>query len=149
MKRAFVPFVVLAMGFAPAPVPRRDPNKEALDALQGAWQLIRHKSELEGRPGIILASKMVIAQNHMRCFSGKGACLAVLAFTLDARTTPGRIDMRRLHPPDDGPYLGLYRLQGDRLSICYRQGKRPGSFDSSEPGVVVEIYKREPAGEGR
>jgi uncharacterized protein (TIGR03067 family) len=68
-------------------------------------------------------------------------------YTIDAAKNPKQIDMIGTEGELKGrPALGIYRLEGDMLTICYVMpgGQRPAAFESKpQSGVYVVVWKRE------
>jgi uncharacterized protein (TIGR03067 family) len=67
-------------------------------------------------------------------------------FSLDASTSPARIDYLNLHGPAKGKrQQGIYRLEGDVLTVCMGApgGARPGEFTSVKgDGRTLTAWKR-------
>jgi uncharacterized protein (TIGR03067 family) len=66
------------------------------------------------------------------------------SYTLDLKPDPPAIDLVYDEGRGDaGKYLGIFRLEGDRLTICFAQenGPRPRSFEPSD-GVTLVVLKR-------
>jgi uncharacterized protein (TIGR03067 family) len=66
---------------------------------------------------------------------------------LDVKPGARRIDFHRVKPLGDSDLLrGVYRLEGDTLTMCWRMGKdekdRPTGFDPAQRNVWVYVYKR-------
>jgi uncharacterized protein (TIGR03067 family) len=67
---------------------------------------------------------------------------------LDPSCTPRLIDLKSVPPTDRPAFIreGIYKLNGDTLTIALYQGKdkkRPTSFETpSEAGTVVFVLKR-------
>jgi uncharacterized protein (TIGR03067 family) len=67
-------------------------------------------------------------------------------FRLDATKTPRAIDFLPDFPAKGKPILGIYRLEGDKLTLCYPAlGKeRPREFSAKEgTGNTVAVWLRE------
>ncbi len=67
---------------------------------------------------------------------------------LDAASSPKAIDLLAAQGPDrDLSSLGIYKLEGDRLTLCYAQAgvkTRPTKFASKagKDGVVLHVLRR-------
>lgn len=75
-----------------------------------------------------------------------GAKKATGTYKLDAKTDPKAIDIKIEEGDGKGEaYLGLYKLDGDTLTICHTlNGKaRPAKLESTaENGAILVVYKR-------
>ena len=139
---SFTLLAALALGFAPAPVPKKVPTSEAhLKAMQGKWR--RVSLSIDGKPypeapgGVFVTIK-----SDLMAFASPHDTWRV---TLDPAKKPGRLDTRRADGGGD-PFWGVYRLDGDALTVCCRRGAkesdRPASFDPGQPGVWVQVFRR-------
>jgi uncharacterized protein (TIGR03067 family) len=145
MRRVLPLLAVLSLAFAPVPPyrPNPDPSKGDLQKLQGAW--VRFHCSVDGqvikeRPGGVTAK----IEGASMAFGSPGDTWDV---TLDAGKVPKRIDSRNTTRKGKGSvYLGLYRLEGDTLTIVWRRddagGGRPSGFDPAEPNVMLHAYTR-------
>jgi uncharacterized protein (TIGR03067 family) len=134
----------LSLAFAPAPLPKPDSNKVDLKAMQGKWTrtlLVMGGSTTRQARG---AEVTVTLKGDRMEFSASD----VWKLTLDAKARPRRIGLRGAVPRvAKHLFLGVYRLEGDKLTICCRpvpdaKGKRPASFDPAQPGVWLEVFER-------
>jgi uncharacterized protein (TIGR03067 family) len=121
-----------------------DDNKKDLKAMQGDWA-----AEEWTRDGFKLADDDARAMfrtvkddtytvHRFRKKAGSGK------FKLDATKTPRQIDFF----PDAPKGLvleGIYKIDGDKLTICYApKGKRPTEFASKEDsGATLTVWLRE------
>jgi uncharacterized protein (TIGR03067 family) len=126
--------LALAAQAAPAPLPKPDSSKEDLKKLQGTWALVSRR----GEPTF----QIVIAGNLMK-FPHPDDQWAI---TLDAKKKPKVWDSTGVRAGLKGViFRGIYRLKGDTLTLCNRQGAaerdRPTEF-AHKPGVLFRVYKR-------
>jgi uncharacterized protein (TIGR03067 family) len=121
--------VGLSLAFAPAPFPRpakRDPNKEDLKKIQGTWQ----------EPGGFV---WVIRGSRLKFVVG-GKTISEWQITLDAGKKPKQFDLHWRAGSGQGVSpLGIYRLQGDVLTVCFDDETRPTDFRSL-PGAQEQPH---------
>jgi uncharacterized protein (TIGR03067 family) len=141
-KYAILLAATLSLSFAPAPFPKPDPTKEDTKKLQGTWIKVRSfppgNGEGEGR--------LEINGGRMR-YSLQGTLAGEYSLSIDARKKPKLFTFKGTGGLADGfGYRGIYRLEGDQLTICYVMGdglQRPTDFDTSKDGVILSAYKRQ------
>ena len=131
-----------SLAFAPAPFPRptrRDTSESDLKKLQGAW--VRVTMTINGQPGA-QNTPITITGTRMQ-FPSAGDAWTI---TLDTSKRPKTLDARRIGSPTN-VFWGVYRLEGDTLTICWRhnvtEDKRPTDFDGSKSGIWYQVYKRQ------
>jgi RNA polymerase sigma-70 factor (ECF subfamily) len=132
----------------PRPVPSRAPDGDRraadLAQLQGSWNV-----ELWGMGDQFVPGRyrMIFSGSKAEFVSlNENAPPKQLIFDLNPTADPKRIDVTL---PDGGTALGIYRLAGEQLMICYdlEPGNRPRDFEP-KPGsrVIFYILRREPPG---
>lgn len=144
MRRVIPLLVVMSLGFAPAPVYRARPDKRTdLEKMQGAW--VRVSLTIDGKRHEEAVGSVVPTIN--------GDTLSFAApsdkwrLTLDATKNPKRLESLQIVPANALGFMGIYKLEGDRLVVCWRSGKteadRPTDFDpAAQPGVWLCVYER-------
>jgi uncharacterized protein (TIGR03067 family) len=132
---------VLCLAFAPAPFRRPDrvaDPKYELHRLQGEW--VRVSLHIDGKPSTA-STEMSVTGTRMQF----GSVDDRWDISIDPRASPRRIDLVRTNDRKN-VFRGIYRLDGDSLTVCARQygspADRPTTFDSSARGVWFEVYKR-------
>ncbi|MGL4551664.1 MAG: TIGR03067 domain-containing protein [Gemmataceae bacterium] len=142
--RRIIPFLALSsLAFAPLPFPKPDPAKDDLRKLQGEW--VRVSCTIDGEAGREdPGSVKVKIDGSMMAFGSPGDTWGI---TLDGRKEPKHIDSRNtVRKGADSVFLGIYRLEGDTLTICWRNtvagGVRPAGFNPHEPRVWLHTYTR-------
>ncbi|MFO0844671.1 MAG: TIGR03067 domain-containing protein [Gemmataceae bacterium] len=122
-----------------------DDGKKDLKAMQGDW--VGEKMVRDGMPFPDDSAQALFRTmkgnaytvHRFRTKAGAGT------LKLDATKDPRQIDMT----PDGGKagtILGIYKIDGDTLTICYAppKGKRPEAFESKEgTGVTLSVWVRE------
>jgi uncharacterized protein (TIGR03067 family) len=141
-RRSFLLAASLSLAFAPAPLPKPDTGKDDLRKMQGEWVRVRYT--LAGRAVGVDNSTITIANNHLRYGSTPGVDEWIL--TLEYRKKPQVFDIRSLARGSRKVFRGIYRLEGDTLTVLSRdspaEGGRPTDFDASRPGVYAEVFHR-------
>src|SRR3954463_13989149 len=112
----FLATAVLSLAFAPAPFPRPgkrgDTNEGDLKKLQGAW--VRVQLGISMQPGPDNCA-VTISGTRLQFPSKDDAW----TLTLVATKKPKQIDARRVSNQKD-VFQGVYRLEGDTLTVCWR-----------------------------
>jgi uncharacterized protein (TIGR03067 family) len=118
-----------------APVPWPKPN---LKRMQGEWVLVRRfidgreRSRPESTTVTIESTRMaILTSTSPSSFSGGEWEITVYARHLDMKG-PGNI------------LLGLYRIEGDTMTICFSDKHRPTRFDGSKTGVQLWVLHKKP-----
>jgi uncharacterized protein (TIGR03067 family) len=130
----------LTLGFAPAPFSQPNSTRGDRKKLQGEWVRVRYT--LNGKPVTTAAIRVVIAGDRLRYGAAPG--VDEWALTLDATKKPKVLDFKSVSPGGK-TFWGVYRLEGDTLTIWSRAGDnealRPKDYGEGA-GVCVEVFKR-------
>jgi len=121
--------LVVVVG-APAPKDKVDPSR-----IEGDWKLteyIQAGREEPERTGIVFRI-------------GDGKFLTIgqkeqVDYNLDAKTDPPSIDLLPPKNVKEGIILGIYKVDGDTLTICFTKGAgadRPKKFESPADAKIV------------
>jgi uncharacterized protein (TIGR03067 family) len=124
------PLTVALAVAAPAPAAKKDEDK-----LQGTWKVVsvEHNGK-KAEPKMIAGWTLVVAGDKMTARDGNDV-MDESSFRLDAAAKPPAIDLTMTAGNDKGKTVrGIYRLDGDRLTICVAEpGKeRPKEFRAPE-----------------
>jgi uncharacterized protein (TIGR03067 family) len=127
--RRFLPLLVLlSLAFAPAPFPRtQHQSAPALaPSMEGSWR--------SKRP-------MQVSATHIIFGEPTAPPYCTVAFDRSAR--PATFDLIELEG-GQAQWLGIYKVEGDTLTICYNQARigRPTAFDGPGKGQHTEVFKR-------
>jgi uncharacterized protein (TIGR03067 family) len=136
---------VLMLGFAPAPFPRSDrrkSNQSDLERCQGTW--VRVQLHIDGQPRNEgpNGTTITITSNRLQFPVASDAWFISLDETKRPRqiTYRGATDTVRRHV-----FRGVYRLEGDTLTICCRDGEekdRPLDLSATGQGIWLQVFKR-------
>jgi uncharacterized protein (TIGR03067 family) len=141
MRRALPLLILMSLAFAPAPQPRAKPDTTAADLkrLQGVW--LRVSSPIDVR-SVATSEVTVSIEGRKMSFAFDGRPTRSWSFTLDGRPTLPCLDQGEAGFPANGILRGIYRLDGDTLTLNSRRGGRPDNFSGNGEGVIVEVFKR-------
>jgi uncharacterized protein (TIGR03067 family) len=133
---------VACLAFAPAPFPRRSrPVTGDLKALQGEW--VWTKGTLAGGDFVMDTSSLSVSGRTLTHLT-RGQATARWAAELDTAKEPKRLDCRHLETGRLA-VLQIYRLEGDTLTLCWRNDEsengRPIDFEGGV-GLGTSVYKR-------
>jgi uncharacterized protein (TIGR03067 family) len=135
--------LALVVGFAPAPLPRRErasTEEQDLRRLQGTWVVVKYQSngrDVLGQPGSYLFTfegrRTVCVMNNHR---------SEWTFELSAAASPRHITSKEVKT--NVLLKGIYRFEGDNFVLCERvgDGPRPTAFGSSENTTLLVMRRR-------
>ena len=146
-----LPTTAAATAAAGTPLPVKSPSRKAAPTgppteIEGEWRMV--SAVFDGQP---LADDMVkwctrTTRGDNTVVMAGPQTMVNARFTLDRSNRPGAIDYVNLHGSAKGKtQLGIYELDGDRLSICMAPpGKpRPTAFESTaRDGRSLTVWRR-------
>ncbi len=122
-----------------------DPNPQFKD-LQGSWQLESLEQAGEKMDGKWYAGRVLFIGGRSAFLRQGGAILQVAMINLNAAGDKKFINLSVLQGEDNGKVqLGIYRVKGDVLTICYDGDgiDRPSDFKTaSGTKQVLAVYKK-------
>jgi uncharacterized protein (TIGR03067 family) len=158
MRRVVPLLIVLCLGFAPAPVYREKPIPESMKVMQGSWAIREWgtaamqvpvfvqrgawaKKGGEEIPISLPSSAEVAGCRMVFSRNGKDATRWLLNAVADWGVAGSGV-LEIVEARGGGKMMGIYKLEGDTLTICYRdQGRgRPAGF--TKDGQWVLVLKR-------
>jgi uncharacterized protein (TIGR03067 family) len=136
---------VLALGFTPAPFPKRERVKDDSRKIQGTW--VQVQQGFRGRRGLMVAqSKLEITANRM-IYNAQTTNPYAYALTTDSKKQPMTYDLTGVvgGPTAGRNFQGIYKLEGDTLTLCYTGAgqPRPTNFDGPGRTGITEVYQRQ------
>jgi uncharacterized protein (TIGR03067 family) len=140
---------LVAIGPCAAADPGGDATKNELKKHQGTWIATSSVHDDQAAPEAIVRSiKRIVTDDHV-VWERNGKRFAGTKFELDPTREPKSIDLI----PDGGPkrgehVLGIYKLEGDKLTICTASPgqPRPKQFKAGKgSGCTLQTFQREPS----
>jgi len=133
---------VFAAGSAAAPGPKPPPPKGP--PLVGDWEPVRDGPAPPGAPARLTIT--FTPDGKLKYDQGRGDAEWGW-YKLDTTQDPPLIDHATpavaAHPDTRKPYLGIYRVDGDILTICCSETARPTAFEARPgSGVMLIHYRR-------
>jgi RNA polymerase sigma-70 factor (ECF subfamily) len=131
----------LVLANKPAVVGKKEAPKDE-EKILGTWALVSGEEGGEKAPEEAINKWKLIFAADGKLTSKRGEKGQELTYTLDPAKKPKEFSCTN----DKGQtMLGIYKLDGDTLTVCYdRGGDRPTEFASEkDTRVVLEVLKRE------
>jgi uncharacterized protein (TIGR03067 family) len=137
-----------AAGFAPVPKPKpkkAEEKKLSIKDLEGTWTVVSYEYRTaRGVNTNILYDRIDVTDGkwvQKRMLNGREIRLTPYAIKIDARKAPHTFDMSLPNSKAaSAARKGLFRLEGDRLTVTYTLGAnpRPASIDGA---LAVSQYR--------
>jgi uncharacterized protein (TIGR03067 family) len=137
--RCVLPFVLLSLGFAPAPVPKPKAAEQDMKRMQGSWVLAFIVKDGE-REDMEEKVTWEIKGNRVSSMED-GKELHPFFIALDAKPTPRTIDIRDSQR-ESPRLLGRYSVDGDTLKVSIGE-KRPADLSGNNAEFGVWVFKRQ------
>jgi uncharacterized protein (TIGR03067 family) len=129
---------------APGPKDGGKPPAAADHALVGEWVVESHIASGRPLPQVGKAERITISRDRWKVTKEleSESCLS-----LDPTKNPPQIDVWVPAQEEEARCRGIYKIEGDMLTVCYTMGKdRPTKFESApKSGVWLMTLKRLPA----
>ena len=142
------PFALLAILVLPAAdEPGAAVQKAEVARHQGTWRVTSSVRDGKSGPGEVIKSIVRVVEGDHVVWKRDGKNFAGTTVVLDPSKAPKTIDV----VPDGGPFrdkhvLGVYKLDGDLLTICMAgpDEDRPKTFDAPDgSGLTLMTFARE------
>ena len=141
------PSLLLGLALAVGAPAVKDPPKKDAPSIAGEWVAVSVEAGGKGQdfPDREFAFTLT-ADGKFLIRRAKGGETAEGVYKLDPKKSPPEIDVS--YPQDQGetPLLGIYKLDGDALTLCLAEGKdarRPTKFESPAGArVMVLVLER-------
>jgi RNA polymerase sigma factor (sigma-70 family) len=130
---------------APAPAPEREDIRREMLQLKGTWSSLQKvESTVNGVPQKPTQFKMLwsIDRDLITDTDESGFAARSYSYTLDPKERPNTLD---LTVRNTGLILhGIYKLEGDSLTVCLSAGERPSDFEEkTDPFRILCRFQRE------
>ncbi len=137
-------FVLVVGLLLAADDPEQDGVKREMVKFQGTWQFV--SVEVDGTKTPYMGFTVVVKGDQWTVCEGD-RCAAKVTLELDPTKKPKTIDLVYVDVEKKGRIRGIYSLEGDRLTVCYRnseKGDRPTEFATKpDSGFVLLRLKRQ------
>jgi uncharacterized protein (TIGR03067 family) len=143
-------FVFLSVALlVTAPAAAQETKKESLHSkLLGQWTYTSGQRAGESVDLSRLAGKVTFRKTDLTLPAGPSDNF-LIAYSIDESKNPATIDLSiKDGPVKEGKSLGILKLEGDTLTLCYQFGgtERPTKFESTaENGAHLFVLKKQPA----
>jgi uncharacterized protein (TIGR03067 family) len=111
--------------------------------LQGTWEFLSMEADGAPKPDAEYRKYAVVFKDDVWTVLDGGNVKAETKFELDSKANPKTID---LYPVDGRILQGIYKLDGDRFTMCDRgteKGDRPTKFATeANSGLVLVTLRR-------
>ena len=137
-----MPCLLLATGLVFADDKADEANKKALAALKGTWKVESAVREGEARPAADLEKVKLKVDGESFTINEDGRDMPA-KIKVDSTKKPAEID---LTPDKQETAKGIYKLEGDKLTICLSKPgtDRPKDFKSEAgSGTFLVVFKKE------
>ena len=123
----------------PDPTPKRaNPLKEQL---QGEWRVVESSYNGGQHPGIGPGVVIVFKDDRMILHLQPGDAGAIFAIRLDETKNPTAFDFSYGTGKSGwNPTIGIFKIEGDTLTICYHNNVRPSQF-AAAPNSGLSLWK--------
>ena len=120
-----------------------DAAKKDLEKLQGEWKIEKAQRGGEAAPAELLGKLSLTIKGDSMTVSEGSARDEKATISLDPGKSPAAIDIKPARPGRE-TVLGIYKLNGDSLTLCWsKEGARPTEFASKpKSDQVLFVLKR-------
>jgi uncharacterized protein (TIGR03067 family) len=143
LKKYIVPLSAILLLGADSPA---DSAKKDLERMQGRWSVQQAQRDGKDAPATVRDGMTVkIDGNKLVISEAENAREETAEMTLDPGKSPATVDFKLLRPGDNENAFGIYKIDGDTLSICWTKhdGARPEQFETKAgTGQVLFVLKR-------
>jgi RNA polymerase sigma-70 factor (ECF subfamily) len=140
--RAVLPIVFLVVLIGTAVSAQE--AKDELDGLQGQWVGVSREDRGKKMPDEIATQRKLTIQGNRWIVKGRNGPEGDFAIQTDPSKNPKTIDVTLKADKGTFTFVGIYKLEGDTLTVCLRPAPRgrPEQFETTKQGGNLEVWRR-------
>jgi uncharacterized protein (TIGR03067 family) len=114
---------VALLGFAPAPLPRQQRHREDQADVAGTWRFVLWERDGARRQEFEAEYRVRMTREEFALVGVRGEETgSAFVLRLEPTASPPAFTLRR---NNSGRFVGIYRLQGDQITMTFNGGDRP------------------------
>src|SRR5262249_5711830 len=137
-------FLVLsaAVVLVAAGQPAKEDVKKELDKLQGEWKMVSLEQRGKKAPDEEVKAYTLTIKGDQWIVSVQDREGRGMTIKIDPSKNPKTIDLTQKLGEKEVVSQGIYKLEGDTLTLCRTQGKqeRPKEFKTTEDGGILVVW---------
>lgn len=147
---------IMTVGLAAAEAARVDAARRDRERLQGTWEVVA--VEVGGKWDRVPSGEwnwIIEGDKIIESGGDQSGGMGGMVYTLDATRSPKAIDLMLFGGSlQGGPCLGIYSLEGDRLTVCFdipfalgfvsSPARRPTAFTSMPDRTMYTLKRKKP-----
>ena len=139
--RVVLPFAVV---FLIAAAGAAQDTKKELEKLQGEWTMVSMETKGMKAPAEVVKKYKLTIKGDQWTVTTLNAGEGKATFKIDPSKNPKTIDLTFKVAEKETPSQGIYKLEGDTLTLCRIAGgrERPKEFKTTEEAGILVVWKR-------